>query len=121
MPRSPRVISRVRSRQNVSSPTADLIPTGRPVSAATASTKSRRLSASWKAVCAEGLTQSRSVAIPRTSAISRVIFSRGRRPPRPGFAPWLSLISIARTEGVAATVSFNRAIENRPSRSRQPK
>ena len=34
---------------------------------------------------------------PRIRAISALTLAAGNTPPRPGFAPWLSLISIART------------------------
>ena len=44
----------------------------------------------------------------------------GSTPPRPGFAPWLSLISSARI-GVLSTSSLSRGRLNRPSSSRQPK
>ena len=41
-------------------------------------------------------------------------------PPRPGLAPWLSLISIART-GAVSTVATRRSRSKVPSRLRQPK
>ena len=69
------------------SPTAALMPTGSPVVAAMDSTKSSSASAVPKALCAAGLTQSRSRGMPRVSAISALIFARGSRPPAPGLAP----------------------------------
>jgi hypothetical protein len=80
-------IKRARSSQNAESPTADLIPTGRPVSLAINSTKSSISSAFRNALCAAGLMQSRSIGMPRISAISRLIFAFGSNPPTPGFAP----------------------------------
>ena len=53
-------------------------------------------------------------------AISGVIFARGSTPPRPGFAPWESLISMALTFA-DATLAMKRSIENRPAPSRAPK
>ena len=113
-PRSEFAIAAMSSSQNVGSPTADLIPTGSPVSAASSSTQSSMLSMSWKAVWREGLTQSRPCGIPRISAISSVTFAPGSKPPRPGFAPWLSLISIART-GADSISAASRCRSNRPS------
>ena len=52
-------------------------------------------------------------------AISAVIFRLGQEPAAPGLAPWLSLISIART-GCSATWSANFRSSNRPSDVRQP-
>ena len=86
-PRLPPSIRRASSSQNVDSPTADLIPTGRPVSPAIDSTKSSIRSAFRKALCDAGLTQSRSIGTPRISAISALIFARGSSPPTPGLAP----------------------------------
>ena len=80
-------ISRASSSQNAASPTADLMPTGRPVSPAIDSTKSSISSAFRNALCAAGLMQSRSMGMPRMSAISRLIFARGSSPPTPGLAP----------------------------------
>ena len=51
------------------------------------------MNAAWLA----GLMQSRPSGMPRMRAISGVIFAAGSTPPRPGFAPCESLISIART------------------------
>ena len=67
-----------------------------------------------------GLMQSRPTGMPRIAAISGVIFAAGSTPPRPGFAPWESLISIARTFA-PAIVSSRRSSEKRPCASRQPK
>jgi hypothetical protein len=44
----------------------------------------------------------------------------GSTPPRPGLAPWLSSISMARI-GAADTVSRSFSMSNRPLRSRHPK
>ncbi len=71
------------------------------------STKSSIESTSWKAVWREGLMQSRSRGTLRISAISAVILAAGSTPPSPGLAPWLSLISIART-GADSTTSSSR-------------
>lgn len=102
------------------SPTAPLIPTGSPVSAASSSTKSSRLSSSSKARCRAGLAQSRPIGIPRMSEISLVTFAAGSRPPRPGLAPCESLISIALT-GAESTTSLSLARLKFPCSSRQPK
>jgi hypothetical protein len=101
-------------------PTADLMPTGRPVSEATISTKSSRLSTSLNSVWRDGLEQSWSIGMPRIAAISSLIFAAGSMPPRPGLAPWLSLISIALT-GAVSTTSLSRSMSNLPLSSRQPK
>ena len=42
--------------------------------------------------------QSLPISTPRISAISFVILAAGNMPPKPGLAPWLSLISMARIE-----------------------
>ena len=99
--------------QKVTLPTADLMPTGRPVRPAMVSTKSSMLSTSEKALCADGLRQSRPGWMPRAAAISGVTFAAGSTPPRPGLAPWLSLISIART-GCSAHRSTSRPRSKRP-------
>ena len=52
-------------------PTADLMPTGRPVASATSSTKSSIESTSWKTACRLGDAQSSPAGMPRISAISR--------------------------------------------------
>ena len=119
-PRSPSAIASVRSSQNARSPTADLMPTGSPVSAASSSTKSSSESTSSNSACRDGLRQSTPSGTPRVSAISRTPSAAGSTPPSPGLAPWLSLISSART-GAPATSSFSRGRLNRPSSSRQPK
>ena len=102
------------------SPTADLIPTGSPVSLASSSTQSSRLSVSENSACRDGLMQSTPSRTPRVSAISADTFAAGSTPPRPGLAPWLSLISSART-GAPATRSLSRCRSKRPCSSRQPK
>jgi hypothetical protein len=119
-PRSPRAISRARSCQSCISPTADLIPTGRPETSASFSTKSSSSSAEEKAECAFGLMQVTPTGIRRIRAISGVTLAPGSTPPRPGLAPWLSLISIARTFA-EATSSRKRSMLKRPRSSRQPK
>ena len=113
-------MARARSCQNDSSPTADLMPTGRPVASASCSMKSSRLLTSWNVLCAAGLMQSWPIGMPRMRAISAVTFAAGSTPPRPGLAPCDSLISSART-GAVATVSSSRSSENPPLASRQPK
>jgi hypothetical protein len=60
------------------------------------------------------------IGMPRIFAISGVIFAAGSTPPRPGLAPWLSLISMART-GALATVLDEALQEKFPFSSRQPK
>ena len=62
--------------------------------------------------------QSCPTGTPRIRAISGVTLAPGGTPPRPGLAPWLSLISTARIES-AATVSLNAWRSNRPAESRQ--
>ena len=111
---------RVSSCQKPRSPTADLMPTGRPVSAASSSTQSSRLSTSENSACRDGLMQSFPSCTPRVAAISADTFGPGRTPPRPGLAPWLSFTSSART-GADATRSFSRERSKRPCSSRQPK
>ena len=101
-------------------PTADLMPTGRPVASATVSTKSSIESTSWKTRCRLGEAQSTPGSMPRTAAISLLTFAPGSIPPRPGLAPCESLISMART-GAEATRSVSRARSNLPSASRHPK
>ncbi len=119
-PRSRLDICAARSSQNVRSPTADLMPTGSPVSSASSSTQSSMLSTSLNSACREGLMQSTPGRMPRIRAISSVTLAPGSRPPRPGFAPWLILISSART-GADATRSLSRSMSKRPSSSRHPK
>ena len=102
------------------SPTADLMPTGRPVSSASSSTKPSMQSTSVNSEWRAGLMQSTPWRMPRVSAISRDTFGPGSTPPSPGFAPWLSLISIALT-GALWTSSLSLGRLNRPSSSRQPK
>ena len=101
-------------------PTADLMPTGTPVSVATSSTKSSMESTSWKTWCRLGEAQSTPTGMPRVSAISGLTFAAGSIPPSPGLAPCESLISIAFT-GAPATTSLSRARSKRPCSSRQPK
>ena len=119
-PRPVSAISRTSSCQNDRSPTADLIPTGSPVSAASISTQSSIPSTSENSACRDGLTQSTPCGTPRVAAISAETLTPGSTPPSPGLAPWLSLTSSART-GADATVSLKRARSNRPFSSRQPK
>ena len=102
------------------SPTADLMPTGSPVSSAISSIQSSMLSVSENSAWRDGLTQSWPIGMPRVAAISGEIFAAGSRPPRPGFAPWDSLTSIART-GADATTSLSSPRSKRPPSSRQPK
>ncbi len=102
-------------------PTADLMPTGSPVSAATSSTKSSIESTSWNAVCRLGDAQSTPGSMPRISAISSVTFAPGSMPPRPGFAPCDSLISIALTGAPAHRSVSSRQVEVAPCSSRHPK
>jgi hypothetical protein len=83
-----------RSSQNACSPTADLMPTGSPVASASPSTKSSIESTSENAEWDEGLTQFRPWGTPRMAAISGVSLAAGNTPPRPGLAPWDSLISM---------------------------
>ena len=58
--------------------------------------------------------------MPRISAISSVTFAPGSMPPRPGFAPCDSLISIALT-GAPAHSSVSFSSEKSPCSSRHPK
>lgn len=71
------------------------MPTGTPVSAAISSTKSSIEPTSLNAVRRDGEAQSLPWRMPRISAISGVTFAPGNIPPRPGSAPWESLISVA--------------------------
>ncbi len=119
-PRSPRAISVASSSQKPISPTALLIPTGRPVASASSSTKSSIESTSWNAECREGEAQSSPTGIPRIPAISGVTLAPGSSPPSPGFAPCESLISIALT-GAPATTSMSLSRLKVPSSLRQPK
>lgn len=107
--------------KNDSSPTADLMPTGNPVVVASNSTKSSSESSSVNAVCDAGLTQSTPTGMPRISATSGVIFAAGSSPPRPGFAPCDTLISMERIVGLASTTSMRRGREKLPEPSRHPK
>ena len=75
---------------------------------------------SENSACRDGLTQSRPSGTPRAAAISADTFGAGNSPPRLGLAPWLSLISRART-GAPATTSLSLSRSKRPSPSRQPK
>ena len=59
-------------------------------------------------------------SVVNISAISGVTLQAGSIPPSPGFAPWESLISIART-GADAARSASRSSEKSPRASRQPK
>ena len=96
------------------------MPTGSPVSSATISTKSSIESTFENAVCRLGDAQSTPGLIPRISAISSLTFAPGSMPPRPGLAPWESLISMARI-GADSTRSLSLPSSKRPSSSRQPK
>ena len=113
--------ARLRSSQKACSPTADLMPTGSPVASAMRSMNSSMPSTSWKAVCPAGLLQSTPTGMPRMAAISGVTLAPGSMPPRPGLAPWLSLISMARTgavvDGVDQPVEVERCRPRRGSRS----
>ena len=60
------------------------------------------------------------VKTPRVAAISGVTLGPGSTPPRPGLAPWDSLIEIALTEGSAA-FSVNFSASKCPSGVRHPK
>jgi hypothetical protein len=64
--------------------------------------------------------QSTPSGTPRVAAISPDTFAAGSTPPSPGLAPWLDLISRART-GAPATRSSSRCRSNLPCSSRQPK
>jgi hypothetical protein len=101
-------------------PTADLMPTGRPVASAIRSTKAMSSSTEPNSACRAGLTQSSPAGTPRISAMSRVTFAAGSIPPSPGLAPCESLISIART-GASSRRSASRSRLKRPDASRQPK
>ena len=79
-----------------------------------------RPSTSPKALWAFGLLTVLPAGTPRAAAISGVTFTPGSMPPRPGLAPWLSLISMART-GADSTVSRSLGRLKPPSGSRQPK
>jgi hypothetical protein len=116
-----RAMRPARSSQNAPSPTADLMPTGRPVSAAMVSTSSSSPSTSRNAECPAGLLQSTPTGTPRMAAISGVTLAPGSMPPRPGLAPWLNLISMARIDGVTDTRSIRRGRLKVPSSLRQPK
>jgi len=120
---TPRPVSAMRpasSSQNASSPTADLMPTGRPVASASISTKSIRPSTSEKAEWPGGLTQSRPASTPRICAMVGVTLAAGSIPPRPGLAPCDSLISSART-GAPSSVRRRCSRLKCPASSRQPK
>ncbi len=119
-PRSRGTIAVASSSQKVMSPMADLMPTGRPVRSAMSSTRSSIESTSLNAVCREGLAQSSPIGIPRIAAISSLILAAGRSPPRPGLAPWESLISIARI-GCFSVSATSLSMSNRPRSSRTPK
>ena len=54
------------------------------------------------------------------AATSGVTLAPGNMPPSPGLAPWLSLISMART-GASCTRATSRSRLKPPSSSRQPK
>ena len=73
-----------------------------------------------KEECAAGDTQSTPIGICRASAISGVILEAGNIPPCPGFAPWLSLISIILIWSRLA-VSRNFSALKLPSSLRHPK
>ena len=119
-PRVPSSISSASSSQKPRSPTADLMPTGSPVRSAMVSTKSSISSTEENAEWREGLATSLPSSTPRIRAISAFTLAPGRWPPSPGFAPWLSLISTART-GADSTTSTRRSRSKFPSASRQPK
>src|SRR5215218_537662 len=107
-PRPVSRISRASSCQNAMSPTADLIPSGRPVSSASISTQSSSSSGLWNSACRDGLTQSRATGTPRVCAISGDTFAAGSSPPSPGFAPWLNFTSSARTGELAPIAVVRR-------------
>ena len=119
-PRCRLPISSASLCQNAISPTADLMPTGRPVPSATRSTKSSSESTSENAECRDGDAQSTPSGMPRISEISLLTLAAGSSPPRPGFAPCDSLISIARI-GADSTTALSFSRSKCPSSSRQPK
>ena len=83
-PRSPLRIASTSSCQKPRSPTADLMPTGRPVSAAIHSTKSSSESTSWNCACRDGEAQSLPSGMPRMPAISALTFAPGQQAAQTG-------------------------------------
>ena len=108
-------------RNSVRAPIQSLNPTGFPPerlrSVATKSISSRGV---LNAVCAGGDTTVWPTGTPRVSAISGVTLGPGSTPPRPGLAPWESLIEMALTDGSAA-FSVNFSASKCPSGVRHPK
>ena len=107
----------VRSCQKPRSPTADLMPTGRPVSVG-----EQLDEVEHRVDVAELGVPGRAEAVlalgmPRVSAISRETLAAGRTPPRPGLAPWLSLISSARIG--APSDELLEPVEAEPARRRR--
>ena len=119
-PRPVSAISRTSSCQNARSPTADLIPTGSPVSAASISTQSSIPSTSENSACRDGLTQSTPCGTPRVAAISAETFAAGQHPAEPGLGP-LAELDLQRTHRCRGHRVLERARSNRPCSSRQPK
>ena len=74
--------------QNAMSPTADLTPTGSPVSAASSSTQSSRLSTSENSAWRDGLMQSLPIGMPRVAEISGDTFGRWEQ----ATEPWLGAL-----------------------------
>ena len=102
-------------------PTQSLMPTGLPPDssrsfAANSSIPAGESNAEWP----DGDRQSSQAGTPRTRAISSVTFAAGNSPPWPGFAPWLSLISVIFTQSSEAR-SPNAPGSNVPFACRAPK
>ena len=124
MKSGPCFVSRIRSAssyQKSSCPTADLIPTGRPVAAAISSTNRISPETSSNAAWLFGLMQSSPTGMPRAAAISAVTFVPGSTPPFPGLAPWEIFTSIRRIAGTSSQSCTTRSRSNLPSASRAPK
>ena len=113
-PRLRRAISSASSTQKACWPTADLIPTGIRQASATRSTKSISSPTVENSAWWAGLATVMPTGTPRAAAISGVTLAAGRTPPRPGFAPWLSLISMARI-GARSTWATAASRSKRPS------
>ena len=116
-----RIIALHIDRNSVRAPMHNLKPTGLPPDRLrSVAMKCTSSSGVVNAVCAGGDTTVWPTGTPRVSAISGVTLGPGSTPPRPGLAPWDSLIEIALTVGRLA-FSRNFSASKWPSAVRQPK
>ena len=86
-PRPASAMREANSIQKRRSPTADLMPTGRPQASATRSTKSTSPATSSNSGWRLGLRTVTPTGTPLAAAMAGVTLAAGSTPPRPGLAP----------------------------------